>query len=70
MLDIKSKKMRNTKVLIILLTILLPAIVLVALYPRMGQLYSKQLAEIESADAAATQAAKEEAVLNNKVPRL
>ena len=66
MLDIKSKKMRNTKILIILLTVLLPAIVLVALYPRMGQLYSKQLAEIESADAAATQAAEEEAVLNNK----
>ena len=65
MLDTKSKKMRNTKVLIILFTILIPAIVLVALYPRMGQVYNNQLKEIEAADEAANQAAQEEAAINN-----
>ena len=65
MLDTKSKKMRNTKVLIILLTILIPAIVLVALYPRMGQVYNNQIKEIEAADDAANLAAYEEAVLND-----
>ena len=49
MLDTKSKKMRNLKVLLITLTILLPAIVLVALYPRMGQAYEQKIAEIEAA---------------------
>ena len=65
MLDTKSKKMRNTKVLIILFTILIPAIVLVALYPRMGQVYNNQIKEIEAADDAANLAAYEEAVLND-----
>ena len=65
MLDTKSKKMRNTKVLFILLTILIPAIVLVALYPRMGQVYNNQLKEIKAADDAANLAAYEEAVLND-----
>ena len=48
MLDTKSKKMRNTKVLIILFTILIPAIVLVELYPRMGQVYKNRIKEIEA----------------------
>ena len=65
MLDTKLKKMRNTKVLIILFTILIPAIVLVALYPRMGQVYNNQIKEIEAADEAANQAAREEAAINN-----
>ncbi len=45
-MDTKLKKMRNTKVLIILLTILIPAIVLVAFYPRMGKMYTKRLNQI------------------------
>jgi len=49
-LDTKSKKMRNTKVILIILTILLPALVLVALYPRMGSAYSKRLEEIKVAN--------------------
>ncbi len=53
MLDTKSKKMRNLKVLIITLTVLIPAIVLVALYPRMGQVYEQKIAEIEAKESAA-----------------
>ncbi len=53
MLDTKSKKMRNLKVLIITLTVLLPAIVLVALYPRMGQVYEQKIAEVEAKESAA-----------------
>ena len=66
MLDTKLKKMRNTKVLIILFTILIPAIVLVALYPRMGQVYNNQIKEIKAADEAANQAVLEEAAINNR----
>lgn len=51
MLDTKSKKMRNLKVLIITLTVLLPAILLVALYPRMGQVYEQKIKEREEAAA-------------------
>lgn len=51
MLDTKSKKMRNLKVLIITLTVLLPAIALVALYPRMGQVYEQKIKEREEAAA-------------------
>jgi len=46
-LDTKSKKMRRLKVLLITGTVLLPAIVLVALYPRMGQVYEQKVQEIE-----------------------
>lgn len=56
MLDTKSKKMRNLKVLLITLTILLPAIVLVALYPRMGQAYEQRLQEIKAQESAAADA--------------
>ena len=52
MLDTKSKKMRNLKVLLITLTVLIPAIVLVALYPRMGQVYEQKIAEIEAQESA------------------
>ena len=51
MLDTKSKKMRNLKVLIITLTVLLPASVLVSLYPRMGQVYEQKIKEQEAAAA-------------------
>ena len=47
MLDTKSKKMRRLKVLLITLTVLLPAVLLVALYPRMGQVYEQKVQEIE-----------------------
>ncbi len=47
MLDTKSKKMRRLKVLLITVTVLLPAILLVALYPRMGQVYEQKIQEIE-----------------------
>jgi len=60
-LDTKSKKMRNLKVLLITLTILLPAIVLVALYPRMGQAYEQKIKEFEAQESEA--AALEEAVV-------
>ena len=53
MLDTKLKKMRNVKVLIITLTVLIPAILLVALYPRMGQVYEQKIAEIEAKESAA-----------------
>lgn len=53
MLDTKSKKMRNLKVLLITLTILVPAIVLVALYPRMGQAYEQKIKEIEAQESEA-----------------
>ena len=53
MLDTKLKKMRNLKVLLITLTVLLPAILLVALYPRMGQVYEQKIAEIEAKESAA-----------------
>ena len=52
MLDTKLKKMRNLKVLIITLTILLPAIMLVALYPRMGQVYEQKIKEQEAESTA------------------
>ena len=51
MLDTKSKKMRNLKLLIITLTVLLPAVLLVALYPRMGQVYEQKIKEREEAAA-------------------
>ena len=47
MLDTKSKKMRRLKVLLITLTVLIPAALLVALYPRMGQVYEQKVQEIE-----------------------
>ena len=52
MLDTKSKKMRRLKVLFITLTVLVPAIVLVALYPRMGQVYEQKIAELETEESA------------------
>ena len=48
MLDTKSKNMRRLKVILIKLTILVPAIVLVSLYPRMGQVYEEKINEIET----------------------
>ena len=62
MLDTKLKKMRNLKVLLITLTVLLPAILLVALYPRMGQVYEQKIAEIEAKESAA---ANEETIEND-----
>ena len=53
MLDTKSKKMRSVKVWLIVLTILVPAIVLVTLYPRMGQVYEQKIQEIEAQESAA-----------------
>ncbi len=52
MLDTKSKKMRRLKVLLITLAVLLPAILLVALYPRMGQVYEQKLMELETEESA------------------
>ena len=52
MLDTKLKKMRNLKVLIITLTVLLPATLLVALYPRMGQVYEQKVKELEAQENA------------------
>ena len=52
MLDTKSKKMRRVKNLLIALTVLLPAIVLVALYPRMGQVYEWKVSELEAQESA------------------
>ena len=51
MLDTKSKEMRRLKFLLIKLTILVPAIVLVSLYPRMGQVYEQKIKEREEAAA-------------------
>jgi len=51
-LDTKSKKMRRVKNLLITLTVLLPAIVLVALYPRMGQVYEQKVVELEAQESA------------------
>ena len=53
MLDTKSKKMRRLKVLLITLTVLLPAVLLVALYPRMGQVYEQKVKELEAAESTA-----------------
>ena len=53
MLDTKLRKMRNLKVWLIVLTVLVPAIVLVALYPRMGQVYEQKIQEIEAQESAA-----------------
>jgi len=52
-LDTKSKKMRRLKVLLITVTVLLPAVLLVALYPRMGQVYEQKVKELESQERAA-----------------
>ncbi len=52
MLDTKLKKMRNLKILLITLTVLVPAVVLVALYPRMGQVYEQKIKEIEAQESA------------------
>jgi len=52
-LDTKSKEMRRLKFLLIKLTILVPAIVLVSLYPRMGQAYEQKIQEIEEKESTA-----------------
>ncbi len=65
MLDTKLKKMRNIKVWIILLTIIVPAMWLVALYPRMGQAYNNQIKEIEAESEAANQAVLEDTAIHN-----
>ena len=52
-MDTKLKKMRRLKVLLIIVTIFVPAIVLVSLYPRMGQVYEQKLQEIKAQESAA-----------------
>ena len=48
MLDTKLKKYHKLAVLLIVLSVLLPATILVALYPRMEQVYLQQKKELES----------------------
>lgn len=47
-MDTKSKKLTSLKVGLIMAVILLPALLIVSLYPKMEEVYVKQLKEIES----------------------
>lgn len=61
-MDIKSKKMRKITMGIIALVVLLPAVILVGLYPRMGQEYSRYLKKMKTENNAQMETAAEESL--------
>lgn len=64
-MDTKSTKMRRLKVILIVLAILVPAMVLVYLYPRMGKVYEEKIKEIETQES---EIAAEETYIEETLP--